>query len=140
MQLGDNLRRGLETTLGILDEILCEFEEWARGREHRSVLYSEHNSLSPSDRDALLSEIAEMRSVLQEFRDDLALEGRMREAAHSIWGSCAVLLTNLEELTGKHLARYGDIPRQLPEYLEPRIRRLMSSLQHIFRLAAKPKK
>jgi hypothetical protein len=40
-ELSGGQRRTIATTLTILDEALCEFELWAKGREVRSVLYSE---------------------------------------------------------------------------------------------------
>jgi len=72
------------------------------------VFYSERNTLSPSQRDAILSEVAGIREMLRELRDDLALEGRVRGGANIIWGKCAVLSVNLEELKDKHLVRYGE--------------------------------
>jgi len=137
MQLGENFKRGIETTLAILDEALCEFEEWGNGRERRSVFYSEHNTLSPSQREQILSEVTGMREMLRELRGDLELEGRIRGVANNIWGKCAVLSVNLEELKGKHLGGYGEPPRRLVEYLDPRIKRLIASINHIFRLVEK---
>jgi hypothetical protein len=72
--------------------------------------------------------------MLQELRDDLGLEGRVRGGANDIWGKCAILTVNLEELKGKHLARYGEPPAGLVEYLDPRVKRLQASLNRIFRL------
>ena len=137
MQLGENFKRGIETTLAILDEALCEFEEWGNGRERRSVFYSEHNTLSPSQREQILSEVTGMREMLRELRGDLELEGRIRGVANNIWGKCAVLAVNLEELKGKHLTRYGKVPSDLVEYLDPRIEPLIASINHIFRLVDK---
>ena len=139
MQLGENFKRGIETTLVSLDEALCEFELWANGRELRSVLCSERNKLSPAQREAILSEVAGMREMLRELRDDLGLEGRIRGGANNISGTCAVLSVNLEELKGRHLGRYGEPPPELLEYLDPRIKSLMTSLNHIFRLAENSK-
>ena len=134
MQLGENFKRGIEITLFVLDEALCEFEQWAQGREQQSVFYSERNTLSAAQRDEILSEVAGMREMLRELQDDLGLEGRICGGANDIWGKCAVLTINLEELKGRHLARYGEPPPGLVEYLDPRIKRLLASLNHIFRL------
>jgi hypothetical protein len=139
MELGDNFKRGIETTLVILDEALCEFEQWAQGREQRSVLYSERNTLSPAQQKEILSEVAGMREMLRELQNGLGLEGRVRGGANTIWGKCAVLSVNLEELVGQQLARYGELPPGLVEYLAPRLQRLLSSLKHIFRLVEKSK-
>jgi len=137
MQLGDNFKRGIEMTLVALNEALCEIEEWAKGRERRSVFYSERNTLSDAQREEILSEVAGMREMLRELRDDLGLEGRVRGVANDIWGKCAVLAVNLEGLKGRHLARYGKPPEELVEYLDPRIKRLITSINHIFRLVEK---
>jgi hypothetical protein len=84
MQLGDNFKRGIEATLAVLDEALCKFEEWAHEREQRSVFFSEHNSLSPAQREQILSEVAGIREMLRELRDDLGLEGRINGVANKI--------------------------------------------------------
>ena len=139
VRLRDNFKRGIEMNLVALDEALCEFEQWANGREQRSVFYSERNTLSPTQRNAILSEIAEMRERLRELREDLGLEGRVRGGANTIWGTCSVLAVNLEELKGKHLARYGKPPAELVEYLDPRAKRLIASINHIFLLVEKSK-
>ena len=39
-------KNGIETTLGLLDETLIEFEALAHGRENTSLLYRERNTLS----------------------------------------------------------------------------------------------
>jgi hypothetical protein len=139
MQLGESFKRGIEITLVGLDEALCDFEQWAQGREQRSVFYSERNALSPAERNTILSEVAGMREMLREIKDDLGLEGRVRDGANDIWGKCAILAVNLEELKGKHLAGYGEPPPDLVEYLDPRMERLITSLNHIFRLTEKSK-
>lgn len=115
MQLGDNCKRGIETTLVALDEAICPFEQWANGREQRSVFYSERNALSPAQRGTILPEVAGMRHMLQELRDDLGLEGRVRGGAN-------------DTLTKKCL---------IVEYLDPRVKRLISSINHLFRLVEK---
>jgi len=88
-------------------------------------------------REAILSEVAGMREMLRELRDDLGLEGRVRGAANDIWGKCAILSINLVELEGRHLAGYGEPPGELIEYLDPRVKWLIASINHLFRLVEK---
>jgi hypothetical protein len=137
MQLRESIKRSIETTLMILDEALCQFEEWAQGRERRAVFYQERNNLSEAQRTEILSEITRMRDIFRELQDDLGLEGRVRGVANHIWGTCAVLAVNLEEIKGKYLSRYGKPPRELVAYLDPRIERLIAAVNHIFRLVEK---
>ncbi len=68
-------KNGIETTLGLLDETLLEFEAWAHGRENRSVLYRELNTLSEDQREKILIQVQKIRAVLGEIRDDLDAVG-----------------------------------------------------------------
>jgi len=134
-RLSDSHKRGIEVTLAVLDEALCEFEDWAGGRERHSVFYSESNNLSPEQRQAIRAEVARMRDLLRELRD-LGLAGRTENAANLIWGKCSVLWVNLQELESKSLTRYGAVPPGLAEILDPKIERLIDHLRHIFNIAA----
>ena len=65
--LSENHKRSIVAAMRVLDLLLCDCEEYARGREHRSVFYQERNSLSPGQRTELLSEIARMWEVMREI-------------------------------------------------------------------------
>lgn len=129
--LGNNHKRGISTTLGLLDEALCEFESWANGRETRSALYREKNDLSPERREKILGEVAQMRDMLRELRDTLGLDGTVRSATKEIWGRCLGLWDHLAELETRYLRRYGEPPPGLAEYLDPKAVRLLELLQGI---------
>jgi hypothetical protein len=133
-QLSDAHRRSIEVTLAFLDEALCEFENWAVGRERHSVFYSEVNPLSPEQRQTILFEVARMRDLLQELRG-LGLEGRTQNAGNIIWGKCSTLWVDLQELESKRLSRYGALPPGIAKQLDPHIERLIEHLQKIFSIA-----
>ena len=137
LELSDNHRRGISTTLSFLDEALCDFEQWARGREGRGVLYQERNTLSAGQREALLVEICEMRAILRELRDALALEGETQYAAQAIWGRSSSLREHLVELEGKHLRRYGTPAAGLAEYLDPKVADLLRRLDRTSSIVSK---
>jgi len=124
-------KRGISITLALLDETLCEVEQWANGREIRSVFYEEHNTLSTRQRQGILSEIARMRSLLHELKDDLALEPTVEDAGAAIRGKCSGLWEHIVELKAKHLRRYGEVPADLGKYLDPRAEQLIQGILHI---------
>jgi hypothetical protein len=132
--LSEPHKRGINTTLTLLDEALNELEQWGHGREIRSVLYMETNTLSPEQRKAILSEVKNMRERLLELRNTLHLEGSTRDAVRTIRGQCSSVWVNLSELQGRHLSRYGEPPLGLAEYLEPRIEELIGHMRYISRL------
>lgn len=114
-------RRAIETTLTFLDETICQFEEWARGREVRSVLHAETNGLSPAQRRKIIAEVASIKAVLRELKEVFGLEGREETAAKSIWSNCSGLWATLAEMESKRMRGYGDAPEGFPQYWDPKL-------------------
>lgn len=129
--LSDTHKRGISVTLTILDEALCDAEQWANGREVRSVFYKERNSLSDRQRSEILLEITRMRGLLQEMRDSLGLEPSVEDAASAIRGKCAGLWEHIVELKAKYLRKYGDVPPGFGEYIDPKADDLVRGIVRI---------
>ncbi len=129
--LGGSHRRGIGTALLLFDRMLCEIEEYAYGREIRSVLYVEHNALSEDQKAGLLAEIAQIRGVLRELKDALELETETEDVGRKIWGECSTFWEVLMETKSRFLARYGPPPDGLAECLDPRIDGLIASLRNL---------
>jgi len=129
--MNDAHKRGISITLTILDETICEMEKWANGREVQSVFYRERNTLSSRQRQQILSEIAQMRSLLRELQETLGLEPTVQDAAAAIRGKCSGLWEHIVELKAKHMRRYGEVPADLNEYLDPRAEQLIQGILHI---------
>ncbi len=126
--LSKSHKRGVSTTLQILDEALCEMEQWANGRQIESVLYRERNDLTGRQRAALLREIAGMRDVLKELAEELAIEPAVQDARSAIRGKCSLLWEHIIELKAKHLRRYGEVPAEAAEHLDPKADLLIEGL------------
>jgi len=129
--IGEAHKRGISITLTILDETLCEVEQWANGREIQSVFYREHNTLSKSQRQKMLSQIAQMRAILRELQEALGLEPGLEDVRSAIRGKCAGLWEHIVELKAQYLRRYGDVPEELGEYVDPRAEQLIQGILHI---------
>jgi len=134
-ELSDTHRRGIRTTLVLLDETLCHIEQWAKGREMHSVLYGERNRLTPAQKASIIREIEEMRKMLDELRQTLGLECGVTDGAREIWAMSWGFWEHLEELHGKHLRRYGEPPEWLSRYLDPKADELIEHLQRIAAIA-----
>jgi hypothetical protein len=129
--MNENHKRAISVRLALLDEALYEIELWAKGREVRSVLYKEHNTFSPAQREQVLAEIENIRKVLKDILETLLLEGKVRNVADSIWSCCLSFQEQLVELEGKYLRRYGEFPQGFSDYLDPLITEIIKRLQHI---------
>lgn len=131
-------KRGIRITLSMLDETLCEVERWANGQEVRSVLYQEHNALSIRQREAILSEIVRLRTVIEELKETLGLEPTVQDVGSAILGKCAGLWEHIVELQTKYLVRYGEVPANLGEYLDPRTEQLIQGIIGILDVLRQP--
>jgi hypothetical protein len=137
--LNEAHRSRIRITLTLLDEALVKFEEWAQGREVRSILYHEKNSLDPERRAGLLADIAGIRRIMQDLRDNLQLEAGSRDIAKTIRGHCFILGVDVLEMTGKYLRGFGEPPPELVDYLDPKAHRILQYLDHIKALLANPR-
>jgi hypothetical protein len=129
--MSENHIRGISVTLSLLDKRLCEFEEWAKGKEVHSVLYEVLNPLSSEQGRAISELVTEMQSILAEISGMLHLEGTVRSVDKMISGSCSVLWVSLSELESRHLRRYGELPSGLAEYIDPKTALLVEKLRKI---------
>jgi hypothetical protein len=132
--LSDNHRRAITTTLWLLDERLCEFEQIAHGREVRSVLYHERNDLSAAERKRLLQEIARAHETIREIRNTLLLEPRVQVLSRLLRGTSSSMWETLVETQSKRLRGYGKVPRTLAQYLDPSLERLVDCVLNINRM------
>ena len=135
ISLGENHQRGINISLGLLDELLCEIEQIGQGREVQSVLYKERNRLSAQQRQTLLAEIAPMREILSELKETFNVKERIEDLGNKIWASGLCFLEVLEETESKYLRRYGQTPPGLKDYLDPRVEKLIQHLSNISHIA-----
>lgn len=130
-QLAESPRRAVETTLQLLDEGLCTIEQWAEGREQRSVLYAETNDLSAAQREKLLQEVAAIRRELREARETMGLSPRSLGAAKDIWALCSGLRVDLMEMESKRLRGYGRITGKAADHIDGTSHRLQAAFDRI---------
>jgi hypothetical protein len=129
--LSEAPRSIIRITLTLLDETPVKFAEWAQGREVRSVLYCEENTLDPERRAGLLADIAGIRGIMQELRDGLHLEANPPDLAKTMRGQCYILWVDILEMTGEYLRGFGEPPPELVNYLDPEADRILQYLDHL---------
>jgi len=126
--VGENHKRAIVTTLALLDEMLCGFEQIARGHECHAVMYSERNTLSEDQRRTVRAEIAQMRKIIRQIKESLGLEEQTEDLGAKIWASSSAFWEVLVEMKSRYLKRYGDPPRGLAEYLDPLVDNLIAHM------------
>jgi len=133
--INENQRRAIASTFAFMDEMLCDLEQWAKGRESRSVLYEERNDLSAEQRRRLILEIKRLRKRLEKPRDLLRLPKTVRSAAVDIWSRCSAFQVTLMELEGKRLAGYGELSPALERLLEKLLTHLADGIDRLISIA-----
>jgi len=131
----ESQKRSVATSLALLDETLCLFEEYARGREVHSICYEERNRLTADQRKILLRQIEAVRDHMRQIKDDLGLGTRVEDVGNRIWGQGVGFWEMLAEMQSKHLKGYGKVDPALAEYLDLKAEQLLEQLQAISGIA-----
>jgi len=129
--IDENQKRSIACSLILLDETLCLFEDYARGREVHSVLYEEQNPLTNRQRKNLLAEIGRVRALMRQIKSALGLPTRLTDVVKRIWGHSAVFLDVVTEMESKSLRGYGQVAPELAAYVDPKAQMLLDCLRRI---------
>jgi len=125
--------RAIGVRLTLLDEAICQIEQFVQGRQIKSVLVAETNRLTPSQRKALAIEIGAIRDMLRQLRADLHFVVSPRDAADIVRGECNGLWEPITEMNSRYLRAYGDVAEGIAACLDPKADEI---LQRLHRMAA----
>ena len=121
--------RAIAVRLRLLDEAICQVEQFVQGREVRSVFVVVTNTLAPSQREALAAEISAVRDVLRQIRADFHFSVSPSDAAGLVRGECNGQWMPLTEMQSRYLRGYGHVPKELAEYVDPKAHELLRHLR-----------
>jgi hypothetical protein len=138
IELSENHRRSISITLQLVDQALCEWDDWANGRVQSGIMYRQLDTLSPFQKHQLQKKITKVRQLVVRLRDDLGLEPKNIATSHSIIGQASLLWEMLTELSSRGLQGYGKVPDELGHYLDPIGEELAAEMNEIARLFSKP--
>ena len=132
--LNENHRRSLSVTLHLIDQSLCQWDEWARGRLRSNVMYSERDSFSAEQKTQLLGRIEAIRGIITRLRDDLQLEPKFVCTSEPMVAQAASLWEMSLDVNSQGLRGYGQVSPQLRSYLDPIVERLAGEMQAVVRI------
>src|SRR5207253_3213530 len=81
IKVSENHRRSISTTLQLIDQALCEWDDWMSGRLQSSIMYREIDTLSAIQKQQLNNKIANIRQLIMRLRDDLDRTEECRDRA-----------------------------------------------------------
>lgn len=132
--ISDDHRRGISSTLVLLDEVLCRFERWAKSGTAEGPLYEEREDLSEEQKQAILDEIDSIRAVIAGLRDELQLHKKVESVETAIWSQCSWCWNLLVELESRRLKRYGKLPAGFAAYFDPKVKVLIERMNAILEI------
>src|SRR5262249_62257652 len=119
LELSKNHRRTISITLQLVDQALCEWEDWCQGKLRSGILHRQSDTLSRTQKDRLREKIATIRQLMAALRDDLDLGPKNVPTSSSIAGHASLLWEMLSEMNSRSLRAYGTVPQALGTYLDP---------------------
>lgn len=138
IELSENHRRSISITLQLVDQALCEWDDWANGKLRSGVMYRQVDTLSLTQKRELRDKIGKVRQLMVRLRDDLGLEPKNIPVSQFIIGHASLLWEMLTELNSRGLQAYGKVPEELTRYVDPIGEQLAAEMNETARLFSKP--
>jgi hypothetical protein len=114
--LNPNQRGHLTTTLGVMEEMLCEIEQTLTVGCCTGVLY-----LPAQVKEEVLRRISLVRNRVEITKGEFALEKSGKDASRVFKGKLVYSRGILEEAKARHQRGYGAVAEGLAEALDPHI-------------------
>ena len=130
-ELSENHKRRITSVFKQLDKIFATFENFVRGGEYTSELYSEKNDLSLSEREQLAGAVKETKVILRQIKEDLNLEPDISDVSRLVTVRAMSIWVDLIEIKSGNLGGYGAIPDGFPDYFDPKLDSIIKILQKI---------
>jgi hypothetical protein len=77
IKLSENHRRSISVSLQLLDQALCEWDDWSKGRVRKGVIYRQEDTFSSQEKNELQCRIANVRHLILRLCDDLQLDAKI---------------------------------------------------------------
>ena len=138
IELSENHRRSISITLQLVDQALCEWNDWANGKVQLGIMYRQLDTLSPVQKHELQDKIISLRQLIGLLRNDLGLKTKDVATSQSIFSHASLLWEMLTELNARGLQAYGKVPDELTRYIDPLGEKLAAEMNEIARLFSKP--
>lgn len=136
IKIDKNHQRVLEITFWMLDQMLCQFDQWVTRKEVHSILYEEMSTLSEAQCTLIKEEIKEIQMMLKQVRDEIELAKHSENLGRMIHAmSVLFIMDTLTPITGEKMNAYGKTSPELIAYLDPIVTKMISRLTNIAAIA-----
>ena len=130
--LSNSHKRTLSSSFSIVEELLEEIREILENKKAKNLIFRRiKNALTLKKIDEVKNIINEMKKELEIIKSDLNLITEKFLSTSLISSRSAKMWEILCDLETRKLKKYGEVPSNLPEYLDPRIKKLIALAEKI---------
>ena len=134
IKLSRAYKNGLSSSLSIVEELLIEIEDLLNCENKNAVFIKWRNSLNASQKEGIKKEIGEIREQIEDIKTKLLLPSEILNNSVLISSRCGKMWEILCDLETRKLKRYGEIPKNLSDFLDPKIRKVVNSIEKILEI------
>ncbi|MCX7752258.1 MAG: hypothetical protein N2443_05235 [Blastocatellia bacterium] len=133
--LNEHQRRRLEVSLGLFDRALLEVERLYLSADlPQGEMFEVTSDLTPDERARIRATIAQIRDLLQRFRERFQLHPQRRDVRSLLRGYFAHFWAVLSDCRASKLRGYGEVAPQLGQMLDPEIEALLVLVERLERV------
>ena len=134
--ISENHRRRINAALGLIDQALGRWAQYAAGAEGIGLLLHLRNDLTANQRQALARLIEQTRELVTELSRGLDLKTQTRTVRSILPGECGILWETVAGLDPRHLQAWGGTEPEFDAYWEPRRQMLEDLLDRVLKVVA----
>ena len=129
--LNPSQRTSIRTTLRAFEKSLRDAGSWLNGVEEDGILYAAKVRLPVESRQEVAREIAAVLERIGNLSASLDLEKTDDNPLRRVRSELVISWANLLDTRSTKLRRYGTVPAQIAEQLDPAIRDLADAALHL---------
>jgi hypothetical protein len=138
--LNPNQRRGLATTLSVLEEMLCEIERTLTGGGYKGVLFELRDDVPSPVKGEILKRISLIKERIEAVAEQFVLSKRSSDASSDFMGKLAYGWEILVGAKARYQRGYGTVAEGLAEVLDPQLDDILVLLDGVRDLVTGEKK
>jgi hypothetical protein len=125
MEFSQNHLRVIAVGLYTLEKSLERVEETLTAGHKEKITYKLNDYADDKVRNTALQDIEQIRNIIRDLKNELKLQPKEESITSKVRGEAAHMWERLCDLGSSGLNRYGETPKDLADFLGPRVEELI---------------
>jgi uncharacterized protein YpuA (DUF1002 family) len=124
-EINPNHGRVITVGLYLLEKSLENIEEAITARDKERITYKVNHCQDNQVQNAVLQDVEKIRKIIRDLKNELNLQLQEESVARKVRGEAAHMWEMLCDMNSSGLNRYGKTPKELADFLDPRVEALI---------------